>query len=277
MNISTLINYFNYGFIVRGFFIGLLVTIVAATLGHFMVLKKLSLIGHGLAHVSYFSVAISIVFFEQSIWINLIIATIASILIHYLVQNNKGYSDSIIGVFSAISIALGTLIIAANPNQNVSVEQFLFGSILLLRQIDVIAVIFISTIVFGFSTLFYHDLATLTFDQDYAKVVRLKTSTLNLVLAMLTAWLIIIGIRAAGTLMISSFIMFPTLIVMPLAHKFKGALFLGLLVAGLTFIIGFLTSLWFDWPTGSTIVLVYGIVWFLTMGYQLVSKRILGK
>lgn len=274
MSINNLINYFSFDFVVRGFVVGLLVAAVAALLGHFLVLKKLSLIGHGLAHVSYFTVAISIVFFQQSLWINLAIATLASLLINYLVEKNKAYSDAIIGVFSAIAVALGTIIITAYPNQNVSVEQFLFGSILLLRQVDVIVLLIVSLLVVGFILFYYHDLATLTFDQDYSNVAGLKTSRLNLILATLTAWLIIVGIRAAGALMISSFIMFPALIAMPLSNKFRGSLIIGLIIAALTFVLGFLTSLWFDWPTGSTIVVVYGLVWIATLIVEFIKKRI---
>ncbi len=275
MSINNLINYFSFDFVVRGFVVGLLVAAVAALLGHFLVLKKLSLIGHGLAHVSYFTVAISIVFFQQSLWINLAIATLASLLINYLVEKNKAYSDAIIGVFSAIAVALGTIIITAYPNQNVSVEQFLFGSILLLRQVDVIVLLIVSLLVVGFILFYYHDLATLTFDQDYSNVAGLKTSQLNLILATLTAWLIIVGIRAAGALMISSFIMFPALIAMPLSNKFRGSLIIGLIIAALTFVLGFLTSLWFDWPTGSTIVVVYGLVWIATLIVEFIKKRII--
>jgi zinc transport system permease protein len=214
MTINQFFEYFQYPFIVRGLLIGLLVAIIASMLGHFLVLKKMSLIGDGLAHVAYLSVAISIAFFSQSLIFNLILATMASLLIHYLVSSNKGYSDAIIGGIATSAIALGTIIITTNPNQNVRIEQFLFGSLLLLRDLDVIAVIILTILVVGFISMFFNELMTLTFDQDFAKVNQFHPQWYQIGLAILTSWLVIIGIRATGSLLISSFLIFPTLIVM---------------------------------------------------------------
>jgi zinc transport system permease protein len=265
MTINQFFEYFQYPFIVRGLLIGLLVAIIASMLGHFLVLKKMSLIGDGLAHVAYLSVAISIAFFSQSLIFNLILATMASLLIHYLVSSNKGYSDAIIGGIATSAIALGTIIITTNPNQNVRIEQFLFGSLLLLRDLDVIAVIILTVLVIGFISLFFNELMTLTFDQDFAKVNRFHPQWYQIGLAILTSWLVIIGIRATGSLLISSFLIFPTLIVMNFKFGFMKSFLTGILIAIVNFVIGFSISLWFDLPTGSTIVLTYSVIWLFSV------------
>ncbi len=265
MTINQFFEYFQYPFIVRGLLIGLLVAIIASMLGHFLVLKKMSLIGDGLAHVAYLSVAISIAFFSQSLIFNLILATFASLLIHYLVSSNKGYSDAIIGGIATSAIALGTIIITTNPNQNVRIEQFLFGSLLLLRDLDVIAVIILTILVVGFISLFFNELMTLTFDQDFAKVNRFHPQWYQIGLAILTSWLVIIGIRATGSLLISSFLIFPTLIVMNFKFGFMKSFLIGILIAIVNFVIGFSISLWFDLPTGSTIVLTYSVLWLFSV------------
>jgi len=265
VTINQFFEYFQYPFIVRGLLIGLLVAIIASMLGHFLVLKKMSLIGDGLAHVAYLSVAISIAFFSQSLIFNLILATMASLLIHYLVSSNKGYSDAIIGGIATSAIALGTIIITTNPNQNVRIEQFLFGSLLLLRDLDVIAVIILTVLVIGFISLFFNELMTLTFDQDFAKVNRFHPQWYQIGLAILTSWLVIIGIRATGSLLISSFLIFPTLIAMNFKFGFMKSFLTGILIAIVNFVIGFSISLWFDLPTGSTIVLTYSVIWLFSV------------
>jgi zinc transport system permease protein len=265
MTINQFFEYFQYPFIVRGLLIGLLVAIIASMLGHFLVLKKMSLIGDGLAHVAYLSVAISIAFFSQSLIFNLLLATMASLLIHYLVSSNKGYSDAIIGGIATSAIALGTIIITINPNQNVRIEQFLFGSLLLLRDVDVIAVIILTVLVIGFISLFFNELMTLTFDQDFAKVNRFHPQWYQIGLAILTSWLVIIGIRVTGSLLISSFLIFPTLIVMNFKFGFMKSFFVGILIAIVNLVIGFSISLWFDLPTGSTIVLTYSVLWLFSV------------
>jgi zinc transport system permease protein len=265
MTINQFFEYFQYPFIVRGLLIGLLVAIIGSMLGHFLVLKKMSLIGDGLAHVAYLSVAISIAFFSQSLILNLLLATVASLLIHFLVTTNKGYSDAIIGGIATSAIALGTIIITTNPNQNVQIEQFLFGSLLLLRELDIIAVIILTVLVIGFIGLFFNELMTLTFDQDFAKVNRFHPQWYQIGLAILTSWLVIIGIRATGSLLISSFLIFPTLIVMNFKFGFVKSFLVGILIATVNFLVGFTLSLWFDLPTGSTIVLTYSVFWLLSV------------
>lgn len=265
MTINQFFEYFQYAFIIRGFWIGLLVAIIAAMLGHFLVLRKLSFIGDGLAHVAYLSVAISIAFFSQSLLFNLLVSTIASLLIHYLVQANKGYSDAIIGGISTTAIALGTIIITVNPNQNVRIEQFLFGSLLLLRQTDIVAVIGLAVLVIGFIGLCFQELMTLTFDPDFAKVNRLQPQRVQIILSLLTSWLVIIGIRATGSLLISSFLIFPMLIGMNVKQGFQKTFVIGIVTAMINFILGFMVSLWFDLPTGSVIVMTYAVLWFLSV------------
>ena len=264
----NILDYFQFAFIQRGFIVGLIIAILGAILGHFLVLKRLALIGHALSHIAYLSIAISIVFFQQSLWFNLIFASMAALLIEWLVRKNPQQSDVIIGVLSAIGVAIGTIVITTNPNQNVTVEQFLFGSILLLRHIDMVSIMILGVLIVGFVSLFYEDLATLTFDRDYGKVIGINHYWLNAFLALLASWLIILGIRAVGALMISSFIMFPTLIASPLVKSFKGAFFLGAMISLVVFVAGFLLSLRLDWPTGSTIIVVYGVVWVLTFIIQ---------
>lgn len=265
MTINQFFEYFQYPFIIRGLLIGLLVAIIGSMLGHFLVLKKMSLIGDGLAHVAYLSVAISITFFSQSLIFNLLLATVASLLIHYLVTANKGYSDAIIGGIATSAIALGTIIITTNPNQNVRIEQFLFGSLLLLRELDIIAVIILTVLVIGFIGLFFNELMTLTFDQDFAKVNRFHPQWYQIGLAILTSWLVIIGIRATGSLLISSFLIFPTLIVMNFKLGFVKSFLVGIFIATVNFLVGFTLSLWFDLPTGSTIVLTYSVFWLFAV------------
>lgn len=265
MTINQLWSFFQYDFIVRGFVIGLLVAILASILGHFIVLRKMAFIGDGLAHVAYFAVAISITFFSQSIWLNLLIATLASLSIQWLIQTNKGYSDTIIGGIATTAIALGTLIIANNPNQNVSIEQFLFGSLLLLRQVDMLAVITLAVIIILVVSLWFHELMAMTFDPDFAKVNHYLPQLLQTTVSLLTSWLVIIGIRSTGSLLMSSFLLFPTLIVMNFKQGFKPSFFLGIGLAASNFVIGFLLSLWLDWPTGSTIVVSYSVIWLVTV------------
>lgn len=269
----TILDYFQFDFIVRGFWVGLLVSVLGAILGHFLVLKKIAMIGHGLSHVAYLSVALAIVFFEQSLFFNLFFVSLVAIVIQLFVKRYPAYADVVIGVISTTAVAVGTILITTNPNQNVTVEQFLFGSILLLRDTDMIAILVLALLITGFIFIYYHELTTMTFDQDFAKVIGVRTVWIESILTLLSAWFIVLGIRSVGALLISSFIMFPTLISSPITYRFKSSFLVGIFISILVFIVGFLVSLGLDWPTGSTIIVSYAITWVIANVIQIIRKE----
>jgi len=269
----SIIDYFQYDFIWRGFWVGLLVAILGSIIGHFLVLRKVAMIGHGLSHVAYLSVALTIVFFQQSLVFNLLFVSLVSLLIQLLVKRFPSYADVVIGVISSTAVAIGTIIITTSPNQNVNVEQYLFGSLLLLRPMDVFTMLLLGVVIVIFIGFFYQQLAALSFDQEFSQVVGIHNQRLELALTLLTSWLIILGIRSVGALLISSFIMFPTLISSPLSHSFKGSFVGGIVVSVVVFLVGFLLSLGLDWPTGSTIIVIYSITWIMSVLYQRLIKE----
>jgi zinc transport system permease protein len=273
MTIELFLQYFQITLFVRGFFVGLAIALMGSQIGHFLVLKKMSLIGDGLAHVAYLSIAVSVIFFNQSILINVLFAVIASLTLTWFSQK-RGYTDALIGAMATTAIALGTILITLNPQPNISIEKFLFGSVLLIREIDAILAIilaFVTTLVVSF---FFRHLQIAIFDQDYAKVSRLRPSLMHYVLAILTALVISIGIRAVGSLLISSFIIFPTLISIQYRQGFFKTWMIGMVHAVIVFILGYATSLWFDLPTGATIVIGYATIFVMTrLVMTIVNKR----
>jgi zinc transport system permease protein len=128
-----------------------------------------------------------------------------------------------------------------------------------------LAVITLAVIIILVVSLWFHELMAMTFDPDFAKVNHYLPQLLQTTVSLLTSWLVIIGIRSTGSLLMSSFLLFPTLIVMNFKQGFKPSFFLGIGLAASNFVIGFLLSLWLDWPTGSTIVVSYSVIWLVTV------------
>lgn len=266
---------FTYPFVIRALIVGIAVAISSSSLGSFLVLKKYSMIGDGLAHVSFMAIAVALVLNQSILWISIPIVSVASIIIMRLNENANIHGDAAIGLISSFSIAIGTIIISMTRGFNIDIDSYLFGSILLIQNADVILAIIVAILIATLVILFYPQLFMMTFDEEFARVNKIKTKYFNYLLAVLTAVTIIIGIRAVGTLLISSLIIFPTIIALQVTRGFKSTIITSVLISIALIILGFIVSFAFDWPTGSTIVVLNGITFLVIYLFKNLSMMTL--
>mgnify|MGYP001767388126 CR=1 FL=1 len=266
---------FTYPFVIRALIVGIAVAISSSSLGSFLVLKKYSMIGDGLAHVSFMAIAVALVLNQSILWISIPIVSVASIIIMRLNENANIHGDAAIGLISSFSIAIGTIIISMTKGFNIDIDSYLFGSILLIQNADVILAIVVAVTIATLVILFYPQLFMMTFDEEFARVNKIKTKYFNYLLAVLTAVTIIIGIRAVGTLLISSLIIFPTIIALQVTRGFKSTIITSVLISIALIILGFIVSFAFDWPTGSTIVVLNGITFLVIYLFKNLSMMTL--
>jgi ABC-type Mn2+/Zn2+ transport system permease subunit len=255
MNIDILIDYLSYAFIQRAILVGLLIALSSSFLGIFLVLRKYSMIGDGLAHVSFAAIAIALFFQTSPLILSIPTVSLASLAILKLSEENRIGGDAAIGLISSTAIALGVMIASKASGFNVDLFSYLFGSILLISNTDVQLSLLLSVSVIALIVIFYDELFAVTYDAEFAQVSGRKTRQLNQLLAILTSITIVLGIRVVGTMLISSLIIFPSVSAMRIARSFKGTIALSAVIASLSVLFGIGLSLWFDLPTGSTIVL----------------------
>jgi zinc transport system permease protein len=253
---------FVYGFMWRALVVGVAVALSSSLIGSFLVLNKFSMIGHGLSHVAFAAIAIGLFTNQAPLLFAVPIVVIVSVFILKLNNTANLQGDAAIGLTASFSIALGTALASIGDGFNVNLFSYLFGSILTIKQVDVILAITFSIIVSAVVWFFYHDLFSMTYDEEYASVSGVKTKRLNTLLAVLTGLTIVIGIRAIGTMLISALIIFPPIIVMQFTKNFKRTVLASAILSIVLVVTGLLSSFVFDLPSGSTIVLISGFVFF---------------
>ncbi len=251
---------FAYGFLWRALIVGVAIAISSSFLGSFLVLKRFSMIGESLAHVSFAAIAIALFTQTSTLWVSIILVSVVSIFILKLSEKTAVHGDAAIGLIASTAMAVGTLLSSIGQGFNVDLFSYLFGNILLIDQLDVYLSVAVSLIVVIIVLIFYPDLFAITYDQEYAQVTGIKTERLNYLLALLTAITIVVGIRAIGTLLISSLIIFPTVTALQFSKGFRYTIFTAAILSVFTVAFGLLLSFVFDFPSGSTIVVLNGIV-----------------
>ncbi len=262
-----------YGFIQKALLAGSLIALSCAFLGVFLVLRKFSMIGDGLAHVSFATVALALLLSVPPLVLSIPLVILSSFLILKLNEKANLHGDAAIGLVSSLSVAIGIVIASMAQGFNIDLFSYLFGSILVISDLDVILSIILSATVIGIIVFYYHDLFAITYDENYAKISGMKVEWLNYLIAILTSITIVLGIRVVGTMLVSSLIVFPAVTALQVSKSFRGAMAVAATVSVFCVLAGVFLSYGFNLPTGGAIVLLNGVCFVIAFGSKLVMGR----
>lgn len=266
---KKLADYFSYTFVKNAMAVAVLVSVCAALLGVILVLKRYSLLGDGLSHVAFgaATVAATLGILDLEI-ITLPVTVIAAIFILRF-SGKKIMGDAAVATLSVGALAIGYTIMSVGggeSNLGGDVCTALFGSseILASDTADIILTASLAALLLALTFIYRHRLFSVTFDEKFAKATGGKTELYQLAFAILTALVIVIGMKLAGALLISSLIIFPAMSAMRLCKSFRYSLLLSPIIAVVCAVLGVLTSILLDTPVGATIaavdILIYTII-----------------
>ena len=254
--IGYLAEMFSYPFMVRAFVAGGLLCICAALLGVSLVLKRFSMIGDGLSHVGFGALAVASALNLAPLFVAVPVVIAAAFLLLRMSESGKMKGDAATAVFSAGALAIGVMVVSMCTGMNADLNSYLFGSILAMSKRDVVLTVILSVTVLLFYLLFYDKLFAVTFDESFARGTGVKTGVYHSLLAVLTAVVVVLGMRMMGALLISSLIVFPALTSMRLFKSYRGVLASSVVIAVFGFCTGMCMSFWFGTPSGASIVVV---------------------
>jgi zinc transport system permease protein len=261
--LTLLSEMFSYTFLVRAFTVGALVSLCAALLGVSLVLKRYSMIGDGLSHVGFGTLALATALNMAPLTVSIPIVIAAAFLLLRLSENSKIAGDAAIALIATGSLAFGVVIISMTTGMNTDVCNYLFGSILAMNKNDVYLSVALSIMVLLLFALFYNKLFAITFDETFARATGVRAGIYNMLIAFLTAVTIVLGMRMMGAMLISSLIVFPALSSMRLFKKFRSVTICSAGVSLVCFFAGIVISYVYATPTGASIVMLNIAVFLL--------------
>ncbi len=257
---SELLRYFEYSFVWYALIVGILVSLCSALFGVVLVLKRFSFIGDGLSHVAFGALAVSAVAgLTNEVWIVMPITVLSAILILKTGQHTRLKGDAVIAMVSVGALAVGYLLLdrfSASANVAGDVCGSLFGSfsILTLTEVDLWVSLVMSALVVGLFIFCYHRIFSVTFDEDFARAAGVRVSLYNLLIATVTAVIIVLAMNLVGSLLVSALIIFPALCSMRLCASFRGVVISAGILSVVCSAVGILVSLLASTPVGPTIV-----------------------
>lgn len=280
--------YFEFSYVRYAFIVGILIALCSSLLGVTLVLKRFSFIGDGLSHVAFGAMSLSatlpvmikkyalswsgedslsprmqsvVKWFAElnDMYIVLPVTLICAVLLLRTGQNTKIKGDAAIAMLSVSSLAIGYLLMNRYPSRaNISgdVCSTLFGStsIITLKQEDVRLCIIMSAVVILTFILFYNKIFAVTFDENFIKAAGVKANAYNLLIAVITALIIVLAMNLVGSLLISALIIFPALSAMRVFKSFRAVIICSAVISVLCAAFGIIASILYSTPVGSTIV-----------------------
>ncbi len=261
---TTMFEMFNYGFAVRGFEAGIIIGLIAPLIGIFLVLRRYSLIADTLAHVSLAGIAVGFLLQINPILTAIASTVLSSVVIERLRVSRKIYGESALAIFLSGSLALAVVLISLAHGFNSGLLNYLFGSIVTVKQTDLYIIGSLGAVVVLALSLFYKELIYITFDEESAQVSGIPTRFINTLLIVLAALTVSLSIPIVGVLLISALMVIPVVTALQFRQSFGRTILIAEIVSLFSVVTGILVSFYMNLSTGGIIVLVSLVVFAIS-------------
>lgn len=276
MTLERFFYIFSRTYVLYPFIAGILVSLIASLIGVSLIQKRYSMIGDGLSHVGFASLALStVVGMSGSLWITLPIVTFCAVFLLRLRENGKMKGDAAIAILSTGALAVGTILAQKSTGLGGDVCNYMFGStsIFAMTSTDFWTTVIFSVVMIAIFLFFYHKLFLVAFDETFGRATGVNVSFYNILLAVLTAVTIVIGMKMMGAMLISSLVVFPALTAMRLLRTYRSVIICSAVFAVVTYSVGFSLSIFFETPPGATVVIVDIAVFLVAYFADVLGRR----
>ncbi|MGA2297738.1 MAG: metal ABC transporter permease [FCB group bacterium] len=255
-------------FIQKAIIAGILVGFLGSYYGVFIVQRKMSFMGDGLAHAAFGGVALGIMLQTEPLWIAVPFTILVAILITWLKDRTKLGIDTSIGILFAVSVALGIIFLTLKRNYTADAFSYLFGSILAVKTTDLWFTVIMTIITIFTFYKFWSRWAYATFDAELARTDRLPVLRDDYILSILIAVTVVISVKLVGIILIAAFLVIPAATARLVATTFLRMTVISIILGILSSLIGLWASFAFDLPSGATIIIIQTIIFLAGVFFQ---------
>lgn len=265
--IQTLLEPLAYAFMQRALLAGVIVGILCAVVGAYVVVRGMAFIGGELSHAVLPGVAVAYIT-GGNIFLGALTAAIASALsIGILLRYSKLREDTAIGIILAGSFALGVLLMSTVEGYSGDIAGFLFGNILGVMPGDLLLTAGVGLGVLVLVALFYKELLLVSFDPVLAETLGLPVALFDYALLVLLAVTIVVAMQTVGVILVLALLVTPPATAFLLTNRFRTMMIAAAFFGGAAALIGLYLSYYFQVSSGAAVVLtsvaIFLLVWLL--------------
>jgi ABC-type Mn2+/Zn2+ transport system permease subunit len=273
---------FSYDFMLRGLAASVIVGIVCAVVGAYVVLRGMAFFGDALAHAVLPGVALGYLLSGGSkdslFWWALGAAVLVALAVGRISKHSEIREDTAIGILFASMFALGIALISTMRSYSVDLSHFLFGNVLGVSTRDLVITSIFGGVILLTVFLFYKEFLVLTFDPILAATLRLPSGLLNNILLILMALTVSIAMQTVGVALMVAMLVTPPATASLLTRRLWQGMLVSAVIGAFSAVTGLYISYYFNIVSGSAIVLTATVIFLLVFlfhpGKGLVRKLV---
>ena len=246
-----------YQFIQNAVYASLLISILCGLVGTFVVSRRIVFIAGGVTHASFGGIGIGYFLGIHPLVGAAVFSTIAANIMHYFTGSGKLREDSAIGILWSFGMALGIIFMFITPGTPPNLMSYLFGNLLTVSSRELLMMLILAIVVLLFFVVFYRLMIAIAFDESYAKSLRLPVHFINYSLMTLIALVIVITIKAAGIILVMSYLTIPQSTSNLFFNDFRKIALGSIVISLLGSVVGLVISYLLNVPTGASVITVF--------------------
>ncbi len=250
---------------------GSVAALVCALVGVFVILRKESMIGDGVAHISFGGIALGLFLGVNPLYTALIVSVLGVLAIGYMRRHGLAQSDSAIAVMLSVGFSTGLILISLAGGFNVDLFSYLFGSILTIGLNDLIIVTGLGLVSIAVIGVFYKELLSITFDEESSRLMGVPVGLLSTILNVLVAFTIVLSIKVVGMILVAALLVIPGLTALQLGMNFRDTSITAILLGVTSVLVGVFASALFNVATSGVIVFTLVAFFLATAAWRRLS------
>jgi zinc transport system permease protein len=259
-----MIEILGYEFMQNAFLAGMMLSVVLAVVSFFVVLRRLSFVGVGVAHSAFGGVALGSLLGISPTLTAIGFAVIVSNAIGYIGKQGKLSTDTTIGIFFSLAMALGVIFIGMSDQYNVDLFGFLFGNILAITRYDLIVIAVLGGMVIVSIVLLFKELLFVAYDEEVAFVSGMPVTFLNHFFLTILALSVVISMKVIGIILVSALLVIPGAAALQLTRRYVSMIVISIIISMVSTIGGLTLSYYADMASGATIVTLASFIFFIS-------------
>jgi zinc transport system permease protein len=263
---------FRLQFFLNAFLMSIILAVLFGMLSFFVVMRKMSFLGAGVAHTAFGGVALGVLAGLDPFLTSLFFCIAAAVLIGKMVRYGRISYDMGIGIFFSFSMALGAIFLSLKKGYAFDLMSYLFGNILAVTRTDAAVALAVLAFFAPFIFIFVHRILFMTMDEEVAAMSGVRTELLDTVLLVFLATIIVISIKIVGIILVSALVVLPAGFGLLVSRDYRTVILAGILFTALVMIGGLFLSFALDTPAGATMVTAGTLLYFLALA---VTKKML--
>ena len=250
-----------------------LASIGCGVIGTYVVVKRIGFLAGGIAHSVLAGMGIAIFLQASPLAGAVITALLSGVLIGWINLHLRQHEDILIAAFWSMGMAIGILFISRVPGYNIDLMSYLFGNILLVSERDLYLMLMLDVVIVTLVFLFYRQFLATAFDEEFSRLRGLNVEFFYILLLCTVALTVVLLIQVVGLILVLALLILPAATAAQFAGSILRMMLLAVVFSVVITVSGLLISYAPDLPSGSTIIVLAGSVYIVTLIVQNLVKK----